>query len=279
MLSMKNTLLFILICTAPLYPRGSEDSCNYSSEPYHSVTMDIPCTLEIIKRETQDIEILGDRKLIKDLEITCKKGTVFLQSRNRSWTLRSRSDELRIVLYSPLLEEISCSSSGSIISRDSWEGKDLKISNRNSADIDLGGFSYETILIENKGSGDIHFQDLKSRSKLHIKAEGSGDISVKKLNSERVDISATGSGDLELDQLSCRKDTRLESRGSGSIYLNRIETPLLYLRSSGSGDIQLEGYATNADITAGGSGDINAADLRSDRLKVKENGSGTIISP
>ncbi len=279
MSSIRKTVLFLLFSTAFLYARGSDDSCISSPEPYHSVVMDIPCTLELVRSSSQDIEIHGDRKVIKDLDISCRKGTIYLQSKDRNWMLRSRSDELKIVLFSPVLEEISCSSSGSISSRDRWEGKDLKISNRDSADMDLGKFSYETIRIENKGSGDILFQNLRGENKLLIKSEGSGDVSVGSLNSTRADISSTGSGDLNMAELSCEKDLRLESRGSGNVFLNRIETALLYLRSSGSGDIWVNGYATNADITAGGSGDVNGEELKIDRVKIREGGSGSIHIP
>lgn len=276
MFFLRNTVLVLLLCATSLYARGSDDSCGYDSEPYHSVAMDVPCTLELVKSDTQDIELYGDRKVLKDLEISCKKGTVYLRSKDRGWTLRSRDDELRIVLYSPVLEEISCSSSGRIVSMDAWEGDELRISNRNSADIELKTFSYETIFLESRGSGDIRLGELASEGKLHIKTEGSGDIHIHSLNSERVDISSKGSGDLDLESLTCRKDLRLESRGSGRMNLDGMETPLFFLRSNGSGDINLGGHAGNTDISVGGSGDVNAENLISDRLKVRESGSGSV---
>lgn len=95
-------------------------------------------------------------------------------------------------------------------------------------------------------------------------------VNIKTLNS--LDIS--GTADLKSkNQLVCDK-LSIESSGAGDLNLdvkaNEIKTTI-----SGAGDVTLKGSTQSFDASVSGAGDLKAANLESDKTKIKASGAGS----
>lgn len=98
----------------------------------------------------------------------------------------------------------------------------------------------DTLTIDLKGSGDIHFKDVIC-DRINASVIGSGDVSVSKVKTQQAFLDVVGSGDIEMN---------FDNSGAVNAQVK------------GSGDIDLKGTVKQINKQVRGSGDIDTDDLQ-----------------
>lgn len=88
-------------------------------------------------------------------------------------------------------------------------------------------------------------------------------------------VSVSGSGDLRVEGPVQAGDFRVSVAGSGNLTLPQLTAQALKTSLAGSGNITVGGSCPRQSISIQGSGDVKAADLRTDDTTVRIAGSGS----
>lgn len=122
------------------------------------------------------------------------------------------------------------------------------------------------------GSGDAKFD--KVTGKLQGRLSGSGDLSIGRADLASADLTVSGSGDVKVDEGDFSTLT-VRLSGSGDLKVGDGRIGSLTLVSSGSANAHLASVVADADLSAGGSSDIDVNEVTG-QLKQVRHGSATI---
>lgn len=120
-------------------------------------------------------------------------------------------------------------------------------------------------------SGDARIGDIGGDAK--ISTTGSGDVEIGRLEGNLAYTSG-GSSDFDADYVGGDK-LSAKSGGSGTVEIDDGNVTELYITVGGSGGARYDGKSTNANLYAGGSGEITIRDPSGTLVKEKH-GSGSI---
>ena len=248
------SLLIMLIITS-LSAMGMNKEPNFKIGEFHSVQVNIPCTMTIVRGNDYMMDIEADQNRIQELDIYNDKGTLVFKLKERNLLRLFEKNNPKITLTMPEWRNIRVSSSADVSSEDYWENGDISV--RTSA------------------SGDIKLEDVKADT-AEIRVSASGDISIGNLDLKGpLELLTSGSGNIEVDSVSCAS-AKIKNSASGEIDLGDVdaEVGMFELKSSGSGDNSFATiWARNVQMITQSSGEIRA-ELDSDSLEVKLSGSG-----
>lgn len=102
-----------------------------------------------------------------------------------------------------------------------------------------------------------------------------GDVHYELVVSELAEVVVSGSGDVEAVDVT-GDDVEVRLTGAGDVSLEGVDATALRASIDGSGSVDLAGRAGTADLRIGGSGGIDADDLRVDEAEVRIDGSGDV---
>ena len=111
------------------------------------------------------------------------------------------------------------------------------------------------------GSGDFMSVRPLDTDTLSIELKGSGDIHFKDVICDQVNVSVIGSGDVSVGNIKTQQ-ARLDLIGSGDIEMNFDNSGAVDAQVKGSGDITLKGTVKQMNKLVRGSGDIDTDDLQ-----------------
>jgi len=121
------------------------------------------------------------------------------------------------------------------------------------------------------GSGDLDVGNIGGDA--DITTAGSGDVEIGRLEGN-LSYTSGGSGDFDADFVGGEKLSS-KSGGSGTVEIDGGNVTELYIKVGGSGDARYDGKSTNANLYAGGSGEITIREPSGTLVKEKH-GSGSI---
>ena len=139
------------------------------------------------------------------------------------------SQNTQITIQTRQLDEILLTSSGQLVTLDSFAGPNKKITLTGSGDIRTL-FSGETLEIHLLGSGLVH--NIGKFESLNVKLEGSGDIELDETQCKSGIVNLVGSGAVKVD---CNENLLINLMGSGDVYYKG--SPKLQANKLGSGDV------------------------------------------
>ncbi|MBN2169745.1 MAG: DUF2807 domain-containing protein [Candidatus Krumholzibacteriota bacterium] len=126
--------------------------------------------------------------------------------------------------------------------------------------------------LEIRARGGTLVIDTRRRVDLHTTRPLRFHLTVRSLD----EIVLDGSGDIEVAGLDVR-ELELDLRGSGDVTLTDLAAGTLDVTISGSGDVEMDGRVDAQRIRISGSGNYDAARLRSDAASASISGSGSIV--
>lgn len=173
-----------------------------------------------------------------------------------------QSDKHSIVVTAPkeLLDRITTTISDGCLYISVKEDNKL-FTNYDYDDVVITVSSPDLVGVRVTGSGSFDAKGIVDTDNMTATLIGSGDIEFEQLLCDQLSASVTGSGDIEFDQVRCLA-SQLNIIGSGDIEANFYKSGALECRVTGSGDIKLKGEVATTNLTALGSGDIDASQLR-----------------
>jgi hypothetical protein len=151
------------------------------------------------------------------------------------------------------------------------EGNELKISMKNSSNFfrfDSSDADNITVYVTSPdflgvrllGSGDFLSDQPLDTDTLTIELRGSGDIHFNDVICDHADVSLVGSGDVSLDKIQTQW-AGLNVVGSGDIKAYLENSGAVDAQVKGSGDIELKGAVRKMNKQVRGSGDIDSDEL------------------
>ena len=263
----------LLLVSAGLWSSGNSedirDRRDYGN--FSSIRIDIPADVIIEQQSLCQVEADIPRSVLGHVSIRNSRGTLIIEKKNPGFSL-FRTDNIRLILSLPQIEELTVSTSGRVRSNDTWTNSRIAVISSGSADIELGGLEAMDVMLKTTGSGNISLGSLKGE-RLNLKTTGSGDIQIDWAGGIRTEVSATGSGDIRLtlttDELKSLQTGSGDMELTGSSEKTAIET-------TGSGNFHSPGFVSGeTDVIITGSGDIYLQE--GSRLKgIRITGSGSL---
>jgi Putative auto-transporter adhesin, head GIN domain len=290
------SLLILLICTS-LSALGMNKEPQFEIGEFHSIQVNIPCTITIIRGNDFLMDIEADKNRIQELDIYNDKGTLVFKLKERNLLRLFEKNNPKIILTMPEWRNIRLTSSADISSDDYWENAEISIKNSASGSINLGDVKADAAEIRASASGDINLGDLDLKGPLELLVSGSGNIEADSVSSASVKIKNNASGEIDLGDVNASEGKfELKSSGSGdnsfSLVLARnvqligqssgeirgfFNSDSLEVKLSGSGDVKLQGRTGIASLRSNSSGSVDASQMVIGEATISGSGSGDIF--
>lgn len=290
------SLLTLLICTS-LSALGMNKEPDFEIGEFHSVQVNIPCTMILIKGNDFLMDIEADQNRINELDIYNDRGTLVFKLKERNLLRLFEKNDPKIILTMPEWKNIRLTSSGEIISDDYWENSEISILSSASGNINLGDIKAYAAEIKVSASGDIRLGDLNLKGPLELLLTGSGNIEMDSVSAASVKIRNSASGEIDLGDVNAPEGSfEIKSSGSGDNTFSLVRarnvqliaqssgeirgdfnSDSLEVKLSGSGDTKLQGRTGIASLRSNSSGSIDASRMIIGEATISGSGSGDIF--
>jgi hypothetical protein len=185
--------------------------------------------VEITQGATVSVQIEGDDNILPYIIVEEKNGYLIIKSKDHF--SYSATNDIKVFITTPNLEEVILAGSGNIIGKSKFSGSDkLDLKIAGSGDIKME-VNTPNVHSEIAGSGSITLTgETKDES---VKIAGVGDYNADALKAENAKISIAGSGDVKVFA-SAQLDVNIA--GSGTVYYKG--SPSVKQKVAGSGDVK-----------------------------------------
>lgn len=239
-----------------LFGGCTENGIDYSEDrnvgAFSSLSSSGPFNVYYVQSSESKVVVEGKREFVEKV-ITNVSGK-HLSVKLEDGTYRSLV--LRVTVYSPELDNINLSGSGSFIE---------KGAHRTENDIRF------TL----SGSGNLVAGELSCGS-FSARISGSGRIEVDSIKGHDMDFTTSGSGRLRAGTLISDGNVGITFSGSGHGEIDNADiADCLKMRISGSGSIRVNGRAGSVDASTSGSGSMYG-NLKYDTIETHISGSGKV---
>ena len=196
---------------------------------FSSVEIEFSGNVYYSEADEYSIIVQAQSNLIPYIETEVDGGTLVVSTKRN--TSISTSEEIKIIITGPSIDEIDIDGSGTFYAETPVTTDELEC--------------------EINGSGNIIFYDISTKD-FSGEINGSGEIQLGGV-SDLAEYSINGSGDIKAQGFKS-KGVVIEINGSGDVVVHAVKT--LEVSISGSGDVSYSGDPT-LDIEKSGSGDIH----------------------
>lgn len=266
---MKKTLFYILLIIAGLFcsyrPALAGNPSGVSNTSEREITTQERLVGEFsrlssagstpityIQSNISKVVIEGNPEHISKMITEVRGGTLYIEMQKGSY----RNLNLHVTVFSPVLDEVSMSGSGSFHDKNGHKTNgDIRYSSAGSGKFNIGRIEC--------ASFDAHLA-------------GSGTLSVEYLMcSGNASLSTSGSGGLTVQKMVSKGDVSLRLSGSGYGLLDDVEIGDLKIHISGSGSVKVNGLARDVSASISGSGSV-MGNLEFRHLNAHTSGSGSV---
>jgi hypothetical protein len=185
--------------------------------------------VEITQGPTVNVQIEGDENILPYIITEDRDGYLVIKMKDH--ISYSATNDVKVFITTPNLEEVILAGSGNIIGKSKFSGSDklvLKIAGSGDIKMDV---NTPNVHSEIAGSGSITLTgETKDES---IKIAGVGDYNADALKAENAKINIAGNGDVKIFA-SAQLDINIA--GSGSVYYKG--SPTVKQKVAGSGDVK-----------------------------------------
>ncbi len=210
----------------------------------------IPITF--IQSNTRKVVVECAQEFLDKLVTEVKAGILDIYMKRGEY----RYHDVRVTVYSPVLDEVSMSGSGSFTDKN-------------------GHKSSGNIRIAMSGSGATTLGDIECKNFIYHDA-GSGNMTTERLDCEDAELRSSGSGSITVKNLFSKKSASLHLSGSGFGLLDQVDIEdSLDIAISGSGSIKVNGQVETVSVAISGSGSV-MGDLNYKHIDSRVSGSGKI---
>ncbi len=232
---MKKILLLLIIAfafTSCNYKRvkgnGNITSETRSINNARKIKLSGAYDVELTQGPVVSLKIEGDDNILPYIITENRDG--FLVIKTKDHINISTDSKITVHITSPLVEEVSISGSGNIISKGKLTGGDrLKVSVAGSGDVDLE-VNTPKVDAHIAGSGNITIAGETKDEKINI--AGSGDYKAENLKAENADVHIAGNGDV-----SVFADVKLDINIAGSGSVRYRGNAAVKQKIAGSGEV------------------------------------------
>lgn len=188
---------------------GSIVSEDRNVKDFDGIELDISANVYLEKSNTFKLRIEAQENILDEIETYVSAGMLHIDYDDLC-VISRRS--VKIYISMPELTEIEVGGSGSVISSDTFDCKNLKLRISGSGDIEIGAIA-QTIKCSINGSGDIELTG--SADELEVSIRGSGDVEAIHTEAENVYVSVRGSG---RSRVHATDYLEVDISGSGDVY-------------------------------------------------------------
>ncbi len=247
-------LLLSILFTGNLWAWGMQEDISLRTDygTFRAVQFRIPADVIIERADTCRVEADIPSRYKGDIEIYNDRGILVVKASRHKISF-FHSDDIRFIIYMPLLNEVGMSSSGRLRSNDNWEADTFRATLSSSADVELKGILADTV---------------------ELRTSSSGSILINEIDCTAAEIRVSSSGDIRAGEIICT-EADFKTSSSGSITAC-LQTQQLRSVQSGSGDVELRGRCNTAEIKTTGSGDFDGEDFLTDTADITITGSGDV---
>lgn len=243
----------VLIAMSALFMRAHAGNVVVASESRdidpQVVNLVISGSTDLILKQssTAALTIKGDATMLPRVTTRTEGNTLYVGTRGLIITARQ---PLIVELQLPNLEKLQMLGSG---------------------DGNVHGFRGASLVLQSRGSGDLHFEG--EYQHLKVSSEGTGDMKLVMLNNDKLDMTLQGSGDVLLKGQTKALNVRLI--GSGDIDASNLKAVQVSLESTGSADARVFS-SDDIKLKLRGSGDVSVYGNPAKR-QVERSGSGEVL--
>jgi hypothetical protein len=183
------------------------------------------------------VKLYASDNVIDLYDIRVESGALIIKQK-RNITIFGFGDKnvVKVIVSSPVLNEIKVQGSGDVVLKTVIKSDRLDTSIQGSGDIKGTGIYCNELSATVQGSGDLALGNIKSGT-VKATVQGSGDIALSG-EAKAVSLKTQGSGDINASKLR-GQDVEAITQGSGNITC--YATGFLKARINGSGDISYKG--------------------------------------
>lgn len=204
-----------------------------------------------IQSSMSKVIIEGSPEFIDKMITEVRGGTLHIEMKKGNY----RNLNLRVTVYSPVLDEVSMAGSGSFFDE---EG------HRTDGDVKYSS----------AGSGRLCVGCLECGS-FDGRLAGSGKLSVDSIVCREASLSASGSGGITVCRMVSAGNVGIRLTGSGYGLIDDAEIGDLNIHISGSGSVKVNGRARDVFASTSGSGSV-MGDLEFRHIDARSSGSGRV---
>jgi Putative auto-transporter adhesin, head GIN domain len=238
---MRNLLFFMFLVGVFMYSRNG-NGCNCSIggvkgtgpvktesrdlSSFNAISVDCSGNVEIVASETFRVEITAQENILRLLKSEIKNNNLNLDFERNVYT----SEDVKIKIFVPNLEEISLGGSANINANLPLNGDKLELTISGSGSITVGNADFKKVNCSVGGSGNIEVSGKTDIVEASI--SGSGGVNAQNLAAREGETSVSGSG-----SVSCNVEQKLDASISGSGEVKYKGSPTVESSISGSGGI------------------------------------------
>ena len=234
----------------------TEAGCDYSEErdvnSFSSLSTSGPYNVYYVQSPTSKVLVEGKKEFVDKLITEVKGGSLHIRLQDGTY----KGLVLKVTVYSPVLDGIRISGSGSFIE---------KGPHKSAGDINF------TL----SGSGSLKTNAVECKS-FSARISGSGSIDVPSIKGHNMGFAISGSGRINIGSTKADGDVSISISGSGSGNIDEADIAgTLEISISGSGNINVNGKAGSVNARTSGSGNIHG-NLRYGSIDTHTSGSGRV---
>lgn len=205
---------------------GPITSVELNLSDFSGIALAMEARVEITQGPEQSVTVEGKADIFDELDLDVdNRGVCTIMTEDCVRDV----DNLTFYITVPDLNELIVSSSGKIVSTNTFIGGDIGLLVSGSGEIDIA-LEADDVEVDIPGSGKVFLEGVADEVNLSI--SGSGDLRAFNLTAREGNINISGSGDAEV-RIEERLDVSIT--GSGDVYYQG--QPLLDVSITGSGDV------------------------------------------
>lgn len=234
----------------------TEVGCDYSEDRalnnFTSLSTGGPFNVYYVQSQTSKVVVEGKKEFVEKLDTKVSGGNLQIKLQDGTY----KGLVLKVTVYSPVLDGIKISGSGSFIEKGDHKSN-------GSIDFHLSGSgNLKTNAVECKG--------------FSARISGSGRIEVPSIKGQNLSFAISGSGRITIGTAKADNDVAISISGSGNGDIDNADIGgSLDLRISGSGNINVDGKAGSVVAHTSGSGNIHG-NLKYNSIDTQTSGSGRV---
>ncbi len=194
---------------------------------FNRIDLTVSANVYLTQGNHYNFKIEGDKEDIDKIITEVRGSKLVIKTYN--WKTKIRG-KVNIYITTPVVEVLSVTGSGDIISESSINSNDLVLNISGSGSIKINELSSEELEATITGSGNIKLAGENVAKKLDLTITGSGSFTSSELKINEANITITGSGSANVYVL---KELDTNITGSGNV--NYKGNPSVNANSTGSG--------------------------------------------
>ena len=250
----------------------------FNVDNFNSISCSGKVELFINSGPTQSVKLKCETNIMKHIKISSnnKELSISNQSNSDKYSYIKQTVPIHIYITIPYLNNISLSGACNARLDNMVYGENVQFAIMGVSNINCDNINTKQCTLLTSGAGNIFVNKINCTEEFNVTTAGSSNITINKVQQpENSIISIVGTGSIYIDSLQS-DNIKNTVAGTGSLDIDISNCTSLLSVIAGTGNSNISGNCDQAIFNIGGTGSINAKNLKYNSNDFSINGTGSI---